>query len=128
MKVLYNPWWNKKDKIYFLLSETMKGIIEKDKNQKFTWKIVNLNDNSLVLSSKEPNPSLWHSKYEVEKNMGYKFTIEEDYEMEKGCKCGSCTEKTGKWNLSDKEDIINLQFNSEEEAIKWIEENYNAQN
>ena len=57
----------------------------------------------------------------IEKLFGYHFEIEPEMELEKGCRCGSCQERTGRWLVWNRDDTINLVFDSEAEAIAWVE-------
>ena len=52
--------------------------------------------------------------------LNYNFLIDQEMIPSEGCRCGSCSDPTGKWIVSNKEDSIELKFDSEEEAIKWV--------
>lgn len=46
-----------------------------------------------------------------------RFEVEPDYELDKGCRCLSCWEPTGKWRVRDMDDEYeDTIFNTEEEA------------
>lgn len=51
-----------------------------------------------------------------------KYQIEPHYEIEKGCRCLSCWEPTGKWVVTHDIDIdFEMLFDTEEAAKEWVE-------
>ena len=53
-----------------------------------------------------------------------RYQIESEIEIEKGCRCCSCWEKTGRWIVSDvKDEMEDLVFDSEEQAEEWVKQN-----
>jgi hypothetical protein len=53
-----------------------------------------------------------------------KYQIEPHYELEKGCRCLSCWEPTGKWVVTHDIDIkFEMLFDTEEEAKEWVAQN-----
>lgn len=124
MKSLYNPNWNKKNSQWVLENDVQIGTISELllNDNEYVWKIVDKETNKIFKSDFSVN-SLYEAKLIVQKLMNYNFFVEPEYSMSIGCKCGSCSDPTGKWLVSNSEDSINLLFDSEEEAIKWVEEN-----
>ena len=58
--------------------------------------------------------------------MTNRFEVEPEYQLEKGCKCCSCWEYTGKWLVCDKKDEMeDLVFDTEEQAKEWVKQNEN---
>lgn len=52
-----------------------------------------------------------------------RFSVEPEYELQEGCRCGSCYERTGRWKVCDINDIEeNQYFDTEKEANKKCEE------
>lgn len=52
-----------------------------------------------------------------------RFEVEPEYELEKGCRCLSCYERTGKWLVKDiNDEFPDESFDSEEEANKRCEQ------
>lgn len=115
---LYNPEWTKQGNTYTLLSTDKVGVVQSQVTRDFKYSVNSIQNGELSISG--VSPELYKAKYLVEKEMGYEFFIEMEYEMEKRCRCGSCTEPTGKWLLYNKDDTINLKFDSESEAIEWV--------
>ena len=53
-----------------------------------------------------------------------KYQIEPHYEIEKGCRCLSCWEPTGKWVVTHDDDMkFEMLFDTEEEAKEWVAQN-----
>lgn len=51
-----------------------------------------------------------------------RYEIEPEYQIEKGCRCCSCWENTGRWLVVDKySDAEDLLFETEIEAKEWVE-------
>jgi hypothetical protein len=115
---LYNPDWTKQGNTYTLLSSDKVGIIQKIDAQYFKYSVNFIQNGDLCID--DLASTLNAAKYFVEKEMGYEFFVELEYVMEKGCRCGSCMESTGKWLVFNKDDTIDLKFDSENEAIQWI--------
>jgi hypothetical protein len=50
-----------------------------------------------------------------------RFEIEPEYVLEKGCRCCSCFEPSGRWLVTDIKDKIEDQyFATEAEAQEWV--------
>ena len=59
--------------------------------------------------------------------MKNRFEVEPEYQLEKGCKCCSCWEYTGKWLVCDKKDEMeDLVFDTEQQAKEWVNQNENS--
>ena len=123
---LYNPEWTKQGNTYSLLSTDKVGVVQMREMRYntcwYTYSVNSIQNGESYISG--VSPGLYTAEYLVEKEMGYEFFVEMEYVMEKGCKCGSCTEPTGKWLVYNKDDTVNLLFDSEGEAIAWIIEQY----
>jgi hypothetical protein len=53
-----------------------------------------------------------------------KYQIEPHYEIEKGCRCLSCWEPTGKWVVTHDDDMkFEMLFDTEEQAKEWVAQN-----
>lgn len=115
---LYNPEWTKQGNTYTLLSTDKVGVIQSQITRDYKYSVNSIQNGELSISG--VSPDLYKAQYLVEKEMGYEFFVELEYVMEKGCRCGSCQESTGKWLVFNKDDTVNLKFDSESEAIQWI--------
>ena len=67
----------------------------------------------------------WHTcncgAFDNRKDIINRYKVEEEIRIEKGCRCGSCWERTGRWLVVDNEsDAEDLVFNSEEEAEAFV--------
>ena len=55
--------------------------------------------------------------------MNPKYVIEAEYDIEPGCRCCSCWERTGRWSVFDQNsDWEGKTFESRKEAEEWVED------
>lgn len=120
--ILYNPDWRKQGKTWSLTNGQKLGIVESQVTRDYKWEVFAIEGGPVLENSIAPD--LPAAQTAVEKLLGYHFFVEMEYQMEKGCKCGSCTEPTGKWLVSNRDDTVDLLFDSEGEAIAWIMEQH----
>lgn len=116
----YNPEWRRQGNVHTLISDGLIGIVRVPECE---WE-VNPIERGTVMSGKTDD--LIAAKAAVEKIMGYKFFLEEDYKTEPGCKCGSCSMFTGKWRVTSRDDIVDMLFDSEAAALEWINKSKNC--
>jgi hypothetical protein len=63
------------------------------------------------------------------RDMSVRFQIQAEYELEKGCRCGSCYDLTGRWIVSDMEDkLADVFFDTEKDARNWVREYMDKRN
>jgi hypothetical protein len=122
MTILYNPDWKKQGNTWSLTNTQLLGIIQSQVTRDYKWEVYGIEGGPVLHSG--ISPDLVAAFNQVEKLLGYFYFIEMEYEMEKGCRCGSCTEATGKWVVYNRDDTVNEKFDSESEAIVWIMEKY----
>lgn len=113
--IKYNPEWRKQGNVFTLHDGDVIGIVRLPDN---SYEIVSV-EGQIILSGIADE--IVKAKTIVENRMGYHFFLEEDCEMDVGCKCGSCTHYTGKWQVYNRQDTIDMLFDSEAAAIEWIE-------
>ena len=52
-----------------------------------------------------------------------KYSIDPHYELGAGCRCLSCWEYTGKWQVTSDDDVMfEMIFDTEEEAKEWVKQ------
>lgn len=120
--ILYNPDWRKQGQTWSLTNGEKLGIVDYEDTGDYKWQVYAIQGGPVLESGVAPD--LIRARLAVEKILGYHFFVEMEYQMEKGCKCGSCTEPTGKWQVYNRDDTVNLLFDSEGEAIAWIMEQH----
>mgnify|MGYP003346658289 CR=1 FL=1 len=120
--MLYNPDWKKQGHTWSLTNTQLLGIVQSQVTRDYKWEVYSIEGGPLLHSG--VSPDLPHAMFQVEKLLDYLYFIEMEYQMEKGCRCGSCTELTGKWLLYTRDDSVNITFDSEGEAIAWIMEKH----
>ena len=120
--ILYNPDWRKQGQTWSLTNGEKLGIVDYEDTGDYKWQVYAIEGGPVLESG--VSPDLIRARLAVEKILGYEFFIEMEYQMEKGCRCGSCTEPTGKWQVYNRDDTVNLLFDSEGEAIAWIMEQH----
>lgn len=120
--ILYNPDWRKQGKTWSLTNGEKLGIVEPQITRDYKWEVFAIEGGPVLECGVSPDRIAAFAT--VENLLGYQYFIEPEYAMEKGCRCGSCSEPTGKWLVSNRDFTINLLFDSEGEAIVWIMEKH----
>jgi hypothetical protein len=115
--ILYNPDWKKRDDGWHLSNGVCRGVVSPQITRNYHWEVHFLTGSGLWDSGTAPDHI--SAMNEVEKRLHYKFTVEPEYQLEKGCRCLSCEEPTGKWLVTNREDTISKVFDTEEAAIAW---------
>lgn len=118
MPCLYNPDWRKKDGTWSLTDGVRLGTVRSLSISVYEWQVVPVEGGAAIASGNAPDRIA--AQTAVEELLGYLFTVEPEYEMSTGCRCGSCVDPTGKWLVSNRRDTVNETFDSEGEAIAWI--------
>jgi len=122
MTILYNPDWKKQGNTWTLTNGILLGIVQSQVTRDYKWEVYAIEGGPVLHSGISSDRIA--AMNQVEKLLGYFYFVEMEYEMEKGCRCGSCTEPAGKWLVYNREDTINEKFSSESEAINWILEKH----
>jgi hypothetical protein len=118
MPCLYNPDWRKQGDTWMLTNGVGLGTVRSISMSNYSWEVLPLEGGSVIASGDAPDRIA--AQTAVEEFLGYYFTVEPEYEMSAGCRCGSCVDPTGKWLVSNRSDTVNETFDSEGEAIAWI--------
>lgn len=117
---LYNPEWflDKKIKKWTLLNSQMIGLVFPQVTRDYKWQVYTLIGSQLV--GEGVSPDRVYASAAVEKLMGFHFWIQPQYELVGDCRCGCCDQPTGKWRVWNREDTVDLVFDTEGEAIAWV--------
>lgn len=118
MTVLYNPDWQKKQDRWVLASGEKFAVVRPQITRDYSWQIFEAAGGTLISSGSSPDRIAAFNA--VESTLGYRFFVEPEYVMEKGCRCGSCTEPSGRWMVFTRDDSVEEFFASESEAILWV--------
>ena len=118
MSCLYNADWRKQGNSWTLTDGVRLGTVRNASISNYTWEVLPIEGGRVIASGDAPDRIA--AQTAVEELLGYYFTVEPEYEMSAGCRCGSCVDPTGKWLVSNRRDTVNEKFDSEGEAIAWI--------
>jgi len=119
MACLYNPDWIKTpDGAWNLSGSDYFGVVRPQITRDYSWKVFPATGGAEISAGVSVDRIAAFTA--VEKILGYDFFIEPEYVASKGCRCGSCEDPTGKWRLWNREDTINLLFDTEGDAIAWV--------
>ena len=115
--MLYNPDWIKKTGEWTLVTSERMASVRPQITRDYSWTVYDVVTGSVLESGSAPDRVAAFAA--AESVLGYKWFIEKEYAMEKGCRCGSCTEPTGRWMVYDRADTVQEFFSTEGEAIAW---------
>jgi hypothetical protein len=117
---LPNPGWDKRGSTWHLQRGIWRGEVlsEPGSTSAFRWQI---SKEGYVIHTGISTDRISAMQL-VETRLGYRYNLEEDYEMDDGCRCGSCTRLTGNWAVSDRADTVNKIFSDRDTAEAWIKE------
>jgi hypothetical protein len=122
MTVLYNPEWIKKGEEWVLLSAQHIGRVRPQVTRDYSWSVHDIVTGQQIAGGSAPDRIAAYAR--AEKVMGYRYLLEKEYAAEPGCRCGSCSEPTGRWIVSNRQDTVEEYFSSEGEAVAWILEQH----
>lgn len=91
---LYNPDWIYKDRSWSLLSAHGLGRVAAQVTRDYCWEVFDIKGGELVDKGTAPDRIAAYAGAEA--LLGYKYFVEEEYQMPRGCRCGSCQDPTGK--------------------------------
>lgn len=122
MSALYNPEWEKRGGEWVLASAQYIGKVAAQITRDYSWAVFGIADGRQVAGGTTPDRIAAYAAAEAV--MGYAYLLDPEYEIDAGCRCGSCTSPTGRWIVSNRADTVEEHFNSEGEAIAWILEQH----
>lgn len=118
-----NPDWVKHKDSWILADPDYLYQVRPQVTRDYGWYVYDKKTNETVKRGSSTDRIA--AMFEIEKIAGYKYFVEAEYEMEKGCRCGSCMEPTGKWSVSTRDDTLYELFDSEEQALEWVKNENN---
>ena len=119
MTIFINPHWRRQEKKWILNSPNLIGFVYPQDTMDYKWEVRKIDSSQIIEEGSSPDRIIASSQ--VEKRLNYLYFVEPEYEMNKGCRCGCCEDPTGKWKVWNRDDTINELFDSEEAAIRWLE-------
>jgi len=119
MQQLPNPDWTRQGNSWYIERGVWRGEIwlQPDSISTFLWTITKYGSSVFTGTSYDRIGAM----STVERRLGYPYLLEEEWVMDKGCRCGSCTHYTGAYIVSDRPDTVEQRFADRESAIAWIE-------
>ncbi len=124
MSTLFNPEWAKRNGEWVLASAQHIGKVAVQIARDYSWAVFGIADGGQVAGGTVSD--YIEAFAAAEAVMGYKYLLDPEYEMDAGCRCGSCTSPTGRWIVSNRADTVEEYFNSEGEAVAWILEQHGS--